>query len=41
MLFRSPEAYLLPDAAGRPQQFEVNGGVVFKHPWVDYARQLG
>ena len=36
-----PATHLLPDAAGAPQTFEVNGGVVFKHPWVDYARQLG
>jgi hypothetical protein len=36
-----PETHFLPDAAGSAQFFEVNGGIVFKHPWVDYARQLG
>jgi hypothetical protein len=36
-----PDPYMLHDASGKPQMFEVNGGVVFKHPWVDYARQLG
>jgi hypothetical protein len=36
-----PDDYVLRDPSNAPQTFEVNGGVVFKHPWVDYARQLG
>ena len=36
-----PETHLLPDGSGQPQVFDVNGGLVFKHPWVDYDRQLG
>ena len=36
-----PETRLLPDTSSAAQVFEVNGGGVFKHPWVDYDRQLG
>lgn len=36
-----PETHVLRDAEGRPQTFDINGGIVFRHPWVDYSTQLG
>jgi phytanoyl-CoA hydroxylase len=35
-----PDTHIIRDAAGKPKLFMVNGGAVFQHPWVDYARQL-
>lgn len=36
-----PETHVLQGADGRPQVFDINGGIVFRHPWVDYSTQLG
>jgi len=35
-----PETHIMRDADGAVQQIEHNGGVVLKHRWVDYGRQL-
>lgn len=38
---KMPRTHQLLDSHGVPQVLEIHGGVVFKHPWVDYERQLG
>lgn len=35
-----PDTHIVRDRRSEPELFNVNGGAVFKHPWVDYSRQL-
>jgi phytanoyl-CoA hydroxylase len=35
-----PDTHVMQDTRGMPEVLAVNGGVVYKHPWVDYGRQL-
>jgi ectoine hydroxylase-related dioxygenase (phytanoyl-CoA dioxygenase family) len=40
-LSQMPTSHHLLGADGAPEVFDINGGVVFKHRWVDYSRQIG
>ena len=37
---RMPETHIMRDANGKIEEIEHNGGVVLKHRWVDYCKQL-